>query len=74
MAIVRAKFKVDEIVLRSYGEVIKMSAVQYDDDDENKTFNKFTPNGSFSMDVTNEKVHGIFKPDQEYYLDFTPVK
>lgn len=73
---VRAKFKVESVTLYSYGEGVKMNAVCYDDDDENKSFSEFTPSGSFEMQVTNKNLFGHFKPDEEYYLDLTkaPVK
>lgn len=70
---VRAKFKVDTVTLHTNGENIKMSAVCYDDNDENKSFSKWTPTGSYEMFVNNEKIFGVFQPGQEYYLDFTPV-
>ena len=70
---VRAKFKVESVTHVVGGESVKMNAVCYDDNDENKSFSKWTPSGSFEMFVNNEKIFGVFQPGQEYYLDFTPV-
>ena len=63
---IRAKFKVESVTLHTYGELIKMNAVCYDDNDENKSFSKATPTGSFEMSVSNEKIFGVFKPGDEY--------
>ena len=51
-----------------------MNAVCYDDNDENKSFSKYTPSGSFEMMITNEALFGNFKPDEEYYFDLTKVE
>lgn len=72
-SLVRAKFKVESVTKVVYGESIKMNAVCYDDNDENKSFSQATPTGSYEMFVNNEKLFGVFQPGQEYYLDFTPV-
>lgn len=68
---IRAKFKVESVTLHEHGEAVKMNAVCYDGTDENASFSKFTPSGSFEMSVTNEAIFGQFKPGEEYYLDLT---
>ena len=70
---VRAKFKVESVTLHTFGEIIKMNAVCYDGTEENASFSKYTPTGSYEMTVTNEALFGHFKPGEDYYLDFTPV-
>jgi len=70
---VRAKFKVESVTQYTWGDVIKMNAIEYDGTDENASFSKFTPSGTFEMSVTNENIVGNYKAGQEYYLDFTPV-
>ena len=71
---IRAKFKVESVTLHEYGEAVKMNAVCYDSTEENASFSKFTPSGSFEMSVTNEAIFGKFKPGEEYYLDFTKAE
>lgn len=70
---VRAKFKVESVTKYTWGEVIKMNAVCYDGTEENASFSKYTPTGSFEMHVTNENLFGHFKPDEEHYFDISLV-
>ena len=71
---IRAKFQVESVTIHTHGEAVKMNAVCYDGTAENASFSQYTPTGSFEMSVTNENLFGVFKPGQEYYLDFTPAE
>lgn len=70
---VRAKFVVNGVLDRGngYGEV-ELSAVT-GGSDENNDFWKYTPSGSLKMGIDNPSSLALFKPGQEYYLDFTPA-
>jgi len=70
---VRAKFTVESVTRYKWGEVLKMNAIEYDGTDENASFSKFTPNGSFEMSITNKDIIGRYKADDDYYFDITPV-
>lgn len=41
--------------------------------DEDNTYARFSPSGRFELSVTNPALLGKFNPDEQYYVDFTPV-
>ena len=81
---VRAKFYVQEIKHLHTGRsedvcaIIKLAAAfgtyAKGDDEGNKDWSKYTPQGSLEMTVTNPAAIAGFELGQCYYLDFTPVE
>ena len=59
----------------NYGntEEVKLTAVT-GSEGENGDFNTATPYAELKMMIDNPKARGYFKPDKEYYLDFTEAK
>lgn len=72
---IRAKFKVDEVVTDEVcdGFTVRMSPV-IDGSEENKNFWKYTPGGFFEMLVDNPDLKGTFEEGQEYYIDLSLAK
>lgn len=76
----RAKMKVESVQIFEGREVLRMSAVgksggyPADGSDEDNTFAKFTPGATLEMHISNEALHGQFKPGQKFYLDFTEAE
>jgi hypothetical protein len=76
----RAKMKVESVQIFEGREVLRMSAVcksggyPADGSDEDNTFAKFTPGATLEMHISNEALHGKFKPGQKFYLDFTEAE
>ena len=76
----RAKMKVESVQVFEGREVLRMSAVcksggyPADGSDEDNTFAKFTPGAILEMHISNEALHGQFKPGQKFYLDFTEAE
>jgi hypothetical protein len=75
----RAKMRINRIEQFAQSEILHFTAVyagSYPSDgtDENNTFAKFTPSADIKMQITNPALLGQFKPDEVYYVDFTPVK
>ena len=64
---IRAKFKVDEVVDRVDGKVVRMTPVTAGSS-ENELFFKYTPFGNLELGYINTNI--IMSPGQEYYLDF----
>lgn len=79
----RAKFRVTEVVPVPDGgntETLKMSAVcgdggfDKDGSNEDNSFAKWTPSATLEMQITNPALHGKFKREQKFYVDFTPAE
>lgn len=68
--VMRAKFKVDTVLLFQNGEEITLSAVTNAPGEDN-TFAKFTPQASLKMTITNDKLLGTIKPGRVFYVDFS---
>ena len=69
MEATRCKFRCDHVTSFGNGsKTVKMSAV-VSGSDENKSFWKWTPSGSFEMQCVNENVN--FEPGKEYFLDIS---
>jgi hypothetical protein len=72
---VRAKFKVANILQRDWGTEVSMFPVYSEDpNSENKKFWDATPCGSLVMSIKNEAAGEYFERDKEYYIDFTAVE
>lgn len=80
MPVMRAKMQVNSVT--PYGtpvtqESLSMSCVAksgtYPEDgsDEDNTFAKFSPSGSFSVTIQNPALFGKFTVGQKLYVDFT---
>lgn len=70
---VRAKFRVVET--KKYTEdsgAVSLQAVT-GGSTENESFWKYTPSGNIEMHIDNPAALEKFKPQQEFYVDFTPV-
>jgi hypothetical protein len=75
MANVRAKFKCDVVTDRPEFQLkeVSFSAV-IDGSEENKSFSKYTPNGSVFLSISYEtEAADAFEEGKEYYLDFSPA-
>lgn len=70
----RAKMQIQSITVTPYSEVIAMSAVYGGTtNDEDNSFAKTTPNGKIELTIANKDLHGVYKPGDTFYVDFTPV-
>jgi hypothetical protein len=69
---VRAKFKVDNIVNYGSQKTVNMTPVT-SGSEENKSFSLWTPTGSLSIRITNPEAFDKFEVGKEYYIDFTPA-
>lgn len=75
--VMRAKFRVATVTAMQGCEILKMSAVSKDGaygadgSDEDNTYAKYSPQGSFEVTIMNPALFGIFKPGDRYYMDFT---
>ena len=77
MSSMRAKVILQKVTIHNGGqETLEFNAVaknQYPSDglDENNTFAKFSPVVDLKIQVTNPALHGLFKPGQKFYVDFS---
>lgn len=79
----RAKMYVESIQQFGHGgkvtqETLKLRCVSdkpygANGESEDNTFAKYSPSGELSISITNEALHGQFKPGEKFYLDFTPA-
>jgi hypothetical protein len=66
---VRAKFKVDSKTETVNGKTVKLQVVAHDSP-ENKSYFKWTPNGTIEMGILNPEASEQFEVGKEYYVDF----
>jgi hypothetical protein len=77
MATMRAKMQVQSVEKFTTSEkvtmlcVAKSGAYREDGSDEDNTFTKFSPSGSFTVQIANPALFGKINPGQEFYVDFT---
>jgi hypothetical protein len=70
----RAKMQIQSITVTGYSEVVAMSAVYGGStNDEDNSFAKTTPSGKIELTIVNKELHGVYKPGDTFYVDFTPV-
>lgn len=70
----RAKMQIQTVTLGGYSEVVEMSAVYGGNtNDEDNSFAKTTPSGTIKLQIANKELHGVYKPGDTFYVDFTPV-
>jgi len=72
MNTVRAKFRVHNLTVNSWGTEVFLSPV-YGDNPENKQFWDATPSGDMRMTIKNDAAAKLFVVNKEYYIDFTPA-
>lgn len=71
----RAKMQVQSITIQSYAEIVSMSAIYGGStNDEDNSFAKTTPSGKIELTIANKELHGVYKPGDLFYVDFTPVQ
>jgi hypothetical protein len=74
---VRAKVVCAYVQDFGHTKQVKLVPVTPNSDDnipENERFHKYTPNGSIELTIDNPVAAEQFKPQQTYYLDFTPAE
>lgn len=74
MSKVRAKFKCDSVTDYGHQKSVSLSAVTTGSE-ENKSFAKYTPNGSMQISIDKETTAGnLFQAGKEYYIDFSEAE
>lgn len=68
---VRAKMYVNEVTYHQYGVRVVLRVVSRGED--NKKWAAASPDGSLTILIKNEAASDQFAPDQEWYVDMTPV-
>lgn len=58
----------------NFTAVSKPEGYESDGKDENNTYALWTPTADLQMQVNNPALHGKFKIDEEYYVDFTKAE
>ncbi len=70
----RAKMRVTSITKNNYSEIVAFTAVYGGNSNaEDNTYASATPSGSISLQIDNKALHGIYQPDDTFYVDFTPI-
>jgi hypothetical protein len=66
--------RINSITKDDWNEVVSMSAVHGNaTNDEDNSFAKTTPSGKVELTVANKELHGVYKPGDVFYVDFTPI-
>jgi hypothetical protein len=69
---VRAKMTVNEVVVTTYSESVKLSPVcGGSTSKEDNSYAAATPGGKLELTVDNAAVKGFFKPGRKYYIDIS---
>jgi hypothetical protein len=68
---IRAKFRCISVNNQSSYEAVTFQAVSGKDGTANAQWSKWTPSGEARLTITNPEARGVFKPDTEYFLDFS---
>jgi hypothetical protein len=69
---VRAKMTCESKTPYGEGFAVTLRAVTADTD-ENKTWAKYTPSGSVTMQIDNPSAADAFEAGKTYFVDFTPA-
>ncbi len=75
----RAKVRCSSVIVHETCDEVEFNPVckstSYGDDglDEDNTFAKYSPSGSFKLTIANPELLGKYRPGQVYYVDFSPV-
>jgi len=56
-----------------YTPVSKCSGYPEDGSDEDNTYARFSPSGSFRLQIANPNLVGKFALGDKFYVDFTPA-
>lgn len=71
---IRAKFQCSSVENYGSQEKVNFHAVYSPDpEDPNYTWSKASPQGSFSITISNPAARGKFEPGKSYFLDITPA-
>lgn len=76
----RCKVEIHDVTLHRSGEHItarpvgKNGGYPADGGDEDNTFANFSPSGEFKLFIANPELHGVYKPGQKFYVDWTPIE
>lgn len=75
----RAKLKLDTVLIHEHGEDLTFSAVGASDYppgglDEDNTYARWTPTATLTMAVKNPELLGKFRPGQKFLVDFTALE
>lgn len=73
MPVMRAKLKIESVTVTSYADTVQFRC-QYSDSQEDNSFAKATPSGDCKLQIDNPNLRGKFKPNQTFYVDFTPAE
>ena len=72
---IRAKMRVQSVLVTGYSDLVKLSAVYGGTSNaEDNTYAKATPSGDLTLQIDNPAVRGVFQPDQVYYVDLTRLE
>ena len=70
----RAKMRVTAIAKTNYSEIVEFQAVYGGSTNaEDNSFASATPSGSIKLQIDNKALHGVYQPDDTFYVDFTPI-
>jgi hypothetical protein len=67
--IFRAKFIVRQVTLTEHCDLVLMEAVTGVSAEDN-SYARATPSGSLNLEINNDKLRGVVKPGQEFYVEF----
>jgi len=71
---IRAKFVCDSVIPTQGEQTIMTAHAVYGGSEENKSFSRWTPAGSFTLMVSNEsQAAEFFRQGKEFYLDMSEV-
>lgn len=68
----RAKLTIESVTLISYGEKVKFNAT-YSENKEDNSYASAMPSANAEFQINNPELLGVFKPNQQFYVDFTPI-
>ena len=72
--LMRAKMRVASITKNNYSETVEFQAVYGGSTNaEDNTYASATPSGSIKLQIDNKALHGVYAPDDTFYVDFTPI-
>ncbi len=76
----RCKVKITEVKLGENCDqitavpVCKSGAYPADGSDEDNTFSKFSPSGCLQLTIANPELLNVYRPGQQFYVDWTPIE
>ena len=64
----------EEVQMRAVGGSKVQKGYPEDGLDEDNTYARFSPSADFRLMIANPNLFGKFKPQQKYYVDFSPAE